>query len=95
MKKKHRFLPLVLALCMGISGMTPISVEAKGKDKGTVIDVTDYGAEADNGKDNAEAIIKAVAAAKKASDAGENVTISFPKGRYDIYPDKIKAIPTR
>ncbi len=91
MKKKHRFLPLVLALCMGISGMTPISVEAKGKDKGTVIDVTDYGAEADNGKDNAEAIIKAVAAAKKASDAGENVTISFPKGRYDIYPDKIKA----
>lgn len=91
MKKKHRFLPLVLALCMVISGMTPISVEAKGKDKGTVIDVTDYGAEADSGKDNAEAIVKAVVAAKKASDAGENVTISFPKGRYDIYPDKIKA----
>ena len=66
MKKKHRFLPLVLALCMVISGMTPISVEAKGKDKGTVIDVTDYGAEADSGKDNAEAIVKAVAAAKKA-----------------------------
>ena len=91
MKKKHRFLPLVLALCMVISGMTPISVEAKGKDKGTVINVTDYGAEADSGKDNAEAIVKAVAAAKRASDAGESVTISFPKGRYDIYPDKIKA----
>lgn len=91
MGKKRRFLPLVLAVCMLVSGMTPISIEAKGKSKENVIDVTDYGAEADSGKDNAEAIIKAVKAAKKISDAGGNVTIHFPKGRYDIYPDKIKA----
>lgn len=90
MRRKNRFLPFVLVVCMLVSGLTPLSAEAKTKENGTVIDVTDYGAEADGGKDNAEAIIKAVEAAKKASDAGENVTINFPKGRYDIYPDKIK-----
>ena len=55
---------------------------------GDVISVADYGAAADSGEDSAPAIIKAVDKAKELAAEGKNVTIAFPKGRYDIYPDK-------
>lgn len=50
-------------------------------DPGTVINVTDHGAVPDDGKDDAKAILKALAAA----DAMKGrVTIRFPKGRIQI-----------
>lgn len=55
---------------------------------GDVVSVADYGAAADSGEDSAPAIIKAVDKAKELAAEGKNVTIAFPKGRYDIYPDK-------
>ena len=42
----------------------------------------------DSGKDSAVGIQEAIAAAKEATDEGKEVTINFPEGRYDIYPDK-------
>lgn len=55
---------------------------------GDVVSVADYGAAADSGEDSAPAIIKAVDKAKELAAEDKNVTIAFPKGRYDIYPDK-------
>ena len=55
---------------------------------GDVVSVADYGAAADSGEDSAPAIIKAVDKAKELAAEGKDVTIAFPKGRYDIYPDK-------
>jgi hypothetical protein len=56
-------------------------VAAIPTDPGTVINVTDHGAVADDGKDDAKAILKALAAA----DAIQGrVTVRFPKGRFQI-----------
>ena len=52
-----------------------------------IIDVTVFGADKTGVKDSSPAIVKAVAEAKKYSDAGKEVIISFPKGRYDFYPE--------
>jgi hypothetical protein len=50
-------------------------------DAGTIIEVTDHGAVADDGKDDAKAILKALAAAYLVKG---RVTIRFPKGRIQI-----------
>ncbi len=77
---------LALAMCLPLFG--GISIMAEGEDP-NVIDVTRYGADKTGATDSAEAIIAAIAAAKVQSNDGENaVTIQFPEGRYDIYPDK-------
>ena len=52
-----------------------------------IIDVTAFGADKTGATDSAPAIVKAVAEAKKRSDAGESVVLSFPNGRYDFYPE--------
>lgn len=52
-----------------------------------IIDVTDFGADKTGLRDSSPAMIKAVAEAKRLSDAGREVVISFPKGRYDFYPE--------
>ncbi|WP_435417012.1 hypothetical protein WAB17_08930 [Parerythrobacter aurantius] len=50
-------------------------------DPGTVLDVSDYGAIADDGRDDAKAVLKAIAAA----DGIEGrVTVRFPAGRFQI-----------
>jgi hypothetical protein len=50
-------------------------------DAGTVIDVTTHGVVADDGKDDAKAILKALAAADQLTG---RVTLRFPKGRIQI-----------
>ncbi|MBR7099080.1 MAG: right-handed parallel beta-helix repeat-containing protein, partial [Clostridia bacterium] len=52
-----------------------------------MIDVTDFGADKTGTKDSSFAIVEAIAEAKRLSDAGEEVVVSFPKGRYDFYPE--------
>lgn len=92
-RNKCWFLAWMMAFALLISGFSPMGAEAAKKDGSkadVVIDVTEYGAEANAGTDSAPAIEKAVKAAKEASDKGKSVVINFPKGRYDIYPDKIK-----
>lgn len=49
-----------------------------------VIDVTSYGAKPDSFDDATESVGKAIAASK----IQEKTVISFPKGRYDFWPDK-------
>lgn len=53
-----------------------------------VVNVRDYGAFASTGADAAPGIVRALEAAKRASDAGKPVVVTFPQGRYDIYPDQ-------
>ncbi len=57
-------------------GVAPIPT-----DTGTIINITDHGAVADDGKDDAKAVLKALAAAEKTQG---KVTIRFPKGRLQI-----------
>lgn len=89
-KNKCRILAWLMAFALFASMLPPVEAQAaKQKTASVTIDVTEYGAKKDTGEDNAEAIIAAVEAAKKASEEGNSVVINFPKGRYDIYPDKI------
>ncbi len=53
-----------------------------------MVNVRDYGAFANTGSDAAPGIVRALEAAKRASDAGKSVVVTFPQGRYDIYPDQ-------
>jgi hypothetical protein len=57
-------------------GITPLP-----SDKGTVISVTDHGAVPNDDKDDAKAVLKAIAAADSVKG---RVTIRFPKGRLQI-----------
>jgi hypothetical protein len=57
-------------------GVAPIPSDA-----GTVINVADHGVVPDDGKDDAKAVLKALAAADKVTG---RVTIRFPKGRVQI-----------
>ena len=90
MKKRKRILSLVFAVCLVISGFVPGAgvQKAEAAAETEVINVMDYGVYPDSGKDSAVGIQKAIAAAKEATDEGKEVTINFPEGRYDIYPDK-------
>lgn len=90
---RHRILSLMLACCVAISGVLSGAgvQEVSAEENTVVIDVTDYGVYPDSGKDSALGIKDAIAAAKEASKGGKTVTISFPEGRYDIYPDMIEA----
>ena len=88
--KLRRFLSLVLvcSMVLPLCAFAPIAYAADTESEDTVIiDVTNFGADKTGAKDSAPAIVKAVAEAKKYSDAGKAVTISFPKGRYDFYPE--------
>lgn len=64
------------------------AASANEQSNAVIVNVRDYGAIADSGEDAEPGIVKALEEAKKASDAGKSVVVSFPKGRYDIYPDK-------
>ncbi len=56
-------------------------MEALPIDPGTIIDVTDHGVVPDDGKDDAKAVLKAIAAADAIKG---RVTLQFPKGRVQI-----------
>lgn len=98
---KKRLIAIAMSLCMLFSVATPQAVwggtqakaaEGEAKATGSVIDATKYGADPTGLKDSAEAIIAAIAAAKaKQEETNQPVTIDFPKGEYQIYPDKIEA----
>lgn len=75
----------LLAVCMVFSAMSlQMEARAANNEEPTVINAADYGASPE-AVDNAEAVKAAVEAAKQAEGP---VVISFPKGEYQIYPDK-------
>lgn len=101
---KKRLMAIAMSFCMLFSIAAPQAVwggtQARTTEgetsptEGTTIDATDpaYGADPTGLKDSAEAIIKVIAAAKAKQEAtNQPVTINFPKGEYQIYPDKIEA----
>ena len=55
-----------------------------------IVDVTAYGADPTGKTDSAEAVIKAIEKAERIreKDPEHEITISFPQGTYQIYPDK-------
>ena len=55
-----------------------------------IVDVTVYGADPTGETDSAEAVIKALEKAERIreKDPDHEITISFPEGIYQIYPDK-------
>ena len=91
--KRRRFLSALLVLCMLLTGLTPGMTagarqqETLGQEQteAAVIDVTDFGADPTGNEDSAQAIIRAVEAAKEAQGP---CVISFPEGEYQIYPDR-------
>lgn len=85
---KRKIISYILICCMILSGFTPhlavSAANAKAADV-TVIDAADYGADPSGETDSAEAIQRAIAAAKAVDGP---VILNFPKGEYHIYPDK-------
>lgn len=93
--KGKKVLSCILAAALVGSSLTPWSVtgtsEVQAADgDATVIDVTDFGADPAGAKDSAEAIIAALdeAAEIQEENPDEEIVIDFPKGEYQIYPDK-------
>lgn len=84
---KRRLLSFLLVICMLLTGLTPGMAAAaeETEPESVIVDVTDYGADPLGIRDSAEAISRAVEAAKEVE--GPKI-ISFPKGEYQIYPDK-------
>ncbi|WP_052446860.1 NPCBM/NEW2 domain-containing protein [Candidatus Soleaferrea massiliensis] len=73
-------LSMILTSCL--TGLT-FSASAADSDT-TIIDVTDYGADPSGRTDSVIPIQKAIEAAKQVDGP---VTISFPKGEYNLWPD--------
>ena len=88
--KAKAFVSCVLTLCMMIQPFPAYDAEVSAQEKSeVVIDALEYGADPTGKEDSAEAIQRAFAAAKEASENGaESVTVSFPKGEYHIYKDR-------
>ena len=94
--KKKKLLSIMLMICMILSVTIP-SIPGGGKaaaaeraddadtTEATVIDVTKYGADPTGVQDSAEGIQAAIEAAKQAEGP---VVLDFPKGEYQIYPDR-------
>ena len=72
---------LVLTSCFATFALP---TDAFASEEGTVIDVTDFGADPSGEADSAVPIQKAIEAAKEVDGP---VTIHFPKGEYNIWPD--------
>ncbi|MEY8426568.1 NPCBM/NEW2 domain-containing protein [Lachnospiraceae bacterium 46-15] len=82
---RKKITAVFLAICMVFSVLFPqIAAEAADEGEPTVINAADYGASPE-AEDNAEAVKAAIEAAKQIEGP---VVISFPKGEYQIYPDK-------
>lgn len=85
--KKKNILSMLLAVCMLVTALLPqMAVKANEPENGAVvIDVTDFGADPSGIRDSAVPIQKAIAAAREAEGP---VILNFPKGEYQVYPDK-------
>ncbi|WP_081710243.1 DUF1349 domain-containing protein [Arthrobacter sp. 35W] len=81
--------PLPTPATAGYGSGTPIQADASTSAQHaaarTIVDVTAFGADPTGQADSAEAIAKAV---DHARDAGGPTTIVFPRGTYQIYPEK-------
>lgn len=89
MKKTRQVLGIIAALCLSLSGifagtyLGEVRTYAESK-AGTVIDVTEFGADPSGKTDSTQAVI---AALEKAKETGGNVTVNFPKGEYHFWKD--------
>ncbi len=90
----RRAVPAALAVILAGSSVFPYAggtaqVQA-AEENVTTIDVTDFGADPGGKSDSAEAVIKALDEAERIQEesSDESIVISFPKGEYQIYPDK-------
>ena len=90
----RRAVPAALAVILAGSSVFPYAggtaqVQA-AEENVTTIDVTDFGADPGGKSDSAEAVIKALDEAERIQEESpdESIVISFPKGEYQIYPDK-------
>lgn len=94
--KKKKLLSIMLMSCMILSatlpmmpgGLQAVAAEQTGAAdtvEATVIDVTRYGADPTGVQDSAEGIQAAIEAAKQVEGP---VVLNFPKGEYQIYPDR-------
>ena len=78
-------LSLVLVLQLLVAPCSLLaSATVGGEDPGTIIDVTDFGADPSGKGDSTIPIQEALAAAKELDGP---VTLSFPKGEYHVYKD--------
>ncbi len=90
----RRAVPAALAVMLAGSSIFPyaggISQVQAAEENVTTIDVTDFGADPGGARDSAEAVIKALDEAERIQEESpdESIVISFPKGEYQIYPDK-------
>lgn len=90
----RRAVPAALAVILAGSSIFPyaggISQVQAAEENVTTIDVTDFGADPGGARDSAEAVIKALDEAERIQEESpdESIVISFPKGEYQIYPDK-------
>lgn len=64
--------------------LQPVLAAPSAEQEGTVISVTDFGADPSGIKDSTKAVQKAIAAAKA---LGQPATISFAQGTYQFYPE--------
>lgn len=89
MRMKKRLLAGVVTVCLLVAGFpvgffsTGKSVLAKEK-TGTVIDVTDFGADPGGKMDSTKAVQKAL---EKVKETKGKVTLNFPKGEYHFWKD--------
>lgn len=83
MNTLKKALALLASAFLILTGILPDAVSAR--ESGTIIDVTEYGADPSGASDSAIGIQKAIEAARAVSGP---VTLNFPKGTYNIYPDK-------
>jgi hypothetical protein len=67
---------------------TPRNLPLLDLDNKMDVKLTDYGAKPNDGKDDGEAISKALVMCKKLSTSGMNVRLVFEKGRYDLFSNK-------
>lgn len=81
---KKRLLSVVLSVAVANVLPMPVTVQAEETTKGTVIDVTDYGADPSGKYDSTEAVMKALEDAKEIE--GEK-TLNFPYGEYRFDKD--------
>lgn len=82
---RTKIMAVLLGVCMVFSAACPqTAVEAADEGESMVINAADYGASPE-AEDNAEAVQAAIEAAKQVDGP---VVISFPKGEYQIYPDR-------
>lgn len=86
---KKKLISFALTICMLLSLFMPqtavYAADTEQDLEQTVIDVTQYGVDPSGAKDSMPGIMKAIEAAKKVDGP---VTLNFPKGEYQIYPDK-------